>query len=115
LSKEQTSEAVKHRKLQPLLRVARIIIIWLIKQEVCGQLLVLVARKVRLNGLILSKPETDESLDCVTLLFSNGDLVCARRKRCIVFSGRLTQKGKELFGVLRDELSKLGITGAQLG
>lgn len=57
-----------------------IILVRLLKQKVCSQLLVLVACKVSLNDLVAGEAESAQSLDGIALFFGDGDGSCAGRK-----------------------------------
>lgn len=98
-----------------LLGTAHVLIVRLVEQEVGRQVLVLVAGKVRLHCLVLRETQPDQALNGIALLLGDGNLVGSGGERCVVISGHLTEKAKELFGVLGDELSELGVAGAQLG
>lgn len=96
------------------LGTAHVLIVRLVEQEVGRQVLVLVAGKVRLHCLVLRETQPNQALNGVALLLGDGDLVGSGGQRCVVISSHLTKKAKELFGVLGDELSELGVAGAQL-
>jgi hypothetical protein len=68
-------------KLHETVRSLLIIIVRLLKQEVCRQLFILVTRKVSLNDLIARETQPAQSLDGVALLLGDLDRSCPRRKR----------------------------------
>lgn len=92
----------------------RLIIVWLVEQEICRELLVLIAGKVGLDRLVLRKAKSHKPLNRIALLLSHRDLMSSRGERGIIVATCLAKKGEELLGVLRDELGKLWVASAEL-
>lgn len=90
-----------------------IAIVRLVEQEIRGEFLVLVTRKVGLNNEITLEAQAAKAFNCLTLLFSNADGLSTRWQRR-VFIGVLGEQLQELFRVIGDQLSKLRIASADL-
>lgn len=91
---------------EPLLVVQ---VLGLIKEEVGGQFLVLVTREVSLNHEVAFEAKATQALDSLTLLFCNGNGLCARGQRRIVVSV-LGKQLQELLRVGCYHLGQLGVT-----
>lgn len=109
----------------------------MVEQEVCGELLVLVAGEVGLDSLvtveaeaaelfvpcqILASPEKKNAVivglrtytfNSIALFFGDGDRLRTRGKRSVVIT-ILTKETQELIGVLGDQLGKLGVASPEL-
>lgn len=85
----------------------------MVKEEVGGELFVLVAGKVSLDGLVSVEAEAAQPLDGITLLLGDRNSLGTRGERNIVI-GIFTKKLEELIGIRGNELSKLRVAGAKL-
>jgi hypothetical protein len=90
---------------EPLLVVQ---ILGLIKEEVGGQLLVLVTREISLNHEVALEAKATQTLDSLTLLLCNGNGLCTWGQRRIVVS-ILGKQLQELLRVGCDHLRQLGV------
>lgn len=79
----------------------------LVKEEVGGKLLILVAREVGLDSLVLREAKASETLNSIALLLCNGNTDGTTL-------ATLAEEVKELIGVLCDHLGELRVTSSEL-
>lgn len=94
--------------------IITLVVIRLVEQEVRGQLLVLVAREVRLSGLLEVEAQPAQTLDGIALLLGDGNSVGSRRERGVFVAAGLAEQLQELVLVLRYQLGQLRVAGAEL-
>lgn len=119
--------------LTRLLGGGRVLLVGLVEQEVGGELLVLVAGEVSLDGLIAVESQAAQlyklrqlhdqkqgklvrytyTLDSIALLLSHRNSLSTRRQWSVVVA-ILTEQAEELLRVLGNQLSELGVAGTEL-
>jgi hypothetical protein len=85
----------------------------LIEEEVSGQLLVLVARKVGLDNEVALEAKATQALDSLALLFGDGDGLRTWGQRRVLVS-ILSKQLQKCIGVLCDHLRQLWVSCADL-